>query len=116
MSEFVDPNIDDKYKVIDDVLIDIKTSEPIYFIDKTKRVIKYYFYYIKDTHYFVINYFMDEICIERVSLNLKTMKKYVKSSTILLQNPIKYINNKIVFSSQWVIDDVRAFFFNKYKR
>ncbi len=106
MSEFVDKDIKNSYKIINNNIIDVKTSEIIYTIEK--KVINKKFLYINNTHYFMIHYYKYYDFCKRVTINLLTKEIYINNdATIYLINPLRTNNDgNIIFSGGWCLDDL----------
>lgn len=98
----------EKYKIIDNKLVDLVTSDVIYTIDKSRQVICHTLFCINDVNYFMIHYRRyHEICY-RVTINLNSRQIYTKDDvTVYLKKPILvYKDGDILFKGAWVMDDL----------
>ena len=108
MTEFEIKNLENYYKIVDNNLLDMITSDVIYTIENPKTVRGYIFLCINDVPYFMIHYYNNrhDICT-RVTINLTTRQVYIKNdATLYLQKPIRTDKDgNIIFRARWVLDD-----------
>lgn len=97
----------EKYKIIDNKLVDMVTSDVIYTIDKSRRVICHTFFCINDVNYFMIHYRRYHDICYRVTINLNSRQIYTNDATVYLEKPtLVYKDGTILFKGAWVMDDL----------
>lgn len=111
MTDFEIKDVEKYYKLVDNKLMDMVTSDVIYNIGK-RRVIGYNFFTVNDVHYFMIHLYYSYNSCTRVVINLTTRQIYTKDdATLYFEKPVDTDEDgNIIFKGKWIIDDFNEHF------
>jgi hypothetical protein len=112
MTGFKIKDVEKYYKLVDNKLMNMVTSDVIYTIDKSRAVIGFIFFTVNNVDYFMIHlYYSYELCT-RVVINLTTRQIYTTdSATLYFEKPVDTDEDgNIIFKGKWIIDDFEEHF------